>query len=269
MGLFDSETSTGVKFSPGVNNLHDQIIGGAGAGMNPWFKNPTYTPAPMNGMQWQAANGARGLFGQGSGGSFADEMAGLFGGMDTSVGLNEIMGFADPLADMMNERGQAQLGESFARGSSDIGNRQAANNAFSGSGSAAALERAGLNDSMVDATRDMAMGNEASALQFGSGLATGNLDRGLQGLGLELSGLSAADSSRLAGLGFDAQALGLLGAFGDKKQGYDQAVLDKDYTGASRWSPFVPGIEGTQTTNQTPSWMQTGGNILSSLLPFF
>lgn len=247
MGLFDAIGNffTGADDNKDYNaytGMMGDVVGAVGQGAKPWLSNPGYTPAPLNSMQKQAASGAQGLFGQGSAGSYSGKMGGLFSnGMDTDVGVSDIMGFANPLADLMNERGMSQLQDSYGTASADTANRQAAMAGFSGSGSAAALERAALNDSMIDATKDMSLANEASAYGLGAGLATGNLDRGMQGLGLQLSGLSAADDARLAGMGFDAQSLGLLGAFGDQQQQYDQSVSDAPYTSAQRLFGMLNG----------------------------
>jgi hypothetical protein len=211
MGLFDN-FFTGADDNKAFNDfkaLTGDIISAAGPGMKPWLTNPGYTPAPLNPWQTAAGEGAADLMGRGSIGS--------------EVTLGDIYDFANPLIDTMNEHGQEQLGQSYERSANEIAGDLAAGNAFSGSGSAGVLAKHLLDESMLEASKDMAGANETAGLQFGASMAGGNEDR------------------RLAGLNFDASMLGVMGAFGDQRQAYEQALLDKDYTTAGRLFGMLQG----------------------------
>lgn len=252
MGLFSNDTTTTTDYGPGVADLHNKIIGAAGTGMKPWFDNPTYQVAPMDPWQLMAGKGAAGLMGKGSGGSYAPQIAGLMGG----VNMGDVYEFAGPLGDLLNERGMNQLGEQFGSMSNEIGQRAAASGAFGGSREA--VQRGMLGESMLDATKDMAMGNDAAALQFGASMAGSNADRAL-------NSLATAENARIGGLGLDADILGLLGAFGDQRQAHDQALLDAPYTGATRFAGFVPGISGTTKSEKNPSIVDVIGSLFGIL----
>lgn len=252
MGLFDGIANffTGEEDNATYNKYKDllgNIVGSASSGMQPYLDNPGYQVAPMNDWQNQAGNAALGMLGQGSAGSYASQIAGAGDG----VSVADIMGYANPLADSLNQAGQHQLDTSFARSSSDIGNRAAASGAFGGSREA--VQRGMLDENMLNATNQMTAGNEATAYQLGSGLATGNADR-------NLNALLGADSSRLAGLGYDASAAGLLGSFGDQRQGYQQSVNDAPYTTATQ---LLGLLSGNQPTEQASGFQTLLGYLLS------
>lgn len=210
--------------------LFGDIVDSASTGMQSYLDNPGYQVAPMDPWQTQAGNAAAGLLGQGLGGSYAGQIAQAGG----PVSLNDIYGYSQPLTDTLNERGMNQMQEAYGTASSDNANDMAAQNAFAGSGSAGVYRQHLLDDSMVSGAKDLSLANEAAGLQFGAGLATGNADR-------NLNALLGADSSRLAGLGYDANAAGLLGSFGDQRQGYQQSLNDADYTSATRLFGLLSG----------------------------
>lgn len=297
MGLFDSTSTSSPQYSPAVSGLQDQIIAGAGKGMAPWLTNPTYSVAPQDPWQTQAGGAASGLLGAGSSGSYAPQMAVLLGDVTgqlgageralgpasqvSTVGAGDIGSIAQPLEQMLDQNGMQQLNQQIGQQETGIGQRAAAGGAFGGSREA--VERGMLGQQALQATNTL-LGNDAStAYQLGTGVAQGNANNknagsqfiantmlGSTGLNLSTLGLggnllSSADSSRLAGLGYDAQTAGLLGSFGDQQQQYDQSVLDAPYTQASRFAGYVPGISPTTVSTQQPSTMQTIGSLLSSI----
>ncbi len=307
MGFFSTENTTGTKYSPKVDKIQNRLTNAALLGTRAWFNDPTYQVAGMNDWQNNYGAGLQDMFAQnqggslsgqiaglaGQGGSLSGQIAGIFGrGNDalnySNVGLNDINKFANPLADMLNKRGSNQIQQGYDGALTNIANSEAGASAFAGSGSAGALRRSEADKSSINALKDMSLANEASAFQYGAGLAGSNADRTinsifnsanldlnalnaadqsrLQGLGFDLSSLSAADQSRLASQGFDLQALGLMGAFGDKVQNQDQRELDAPRIQAMQLLGLIPGIQGDQTTTDSPSVIDTIGTLLGSFL---
>lgn len=246
MGLFDG---IGNFFTGAEDNkpfyawqgIQGDLAQAAQSGMKPWLSNPAYTVAPMNQMQTAANTGALGMLGMGGSGGYSQQMADLVGqaGQYANVSAADINAYADPLADLMVERGQNALNESYGRSANDIGQRAAAGGAFGGSREA--VQRGMLDESMADASKDLALGADAAAYQLGAGLAEGNAQRQMNAIGQDYSYLTGADASRLAGMGFDAQTLGLLSAFGDRQQQYDQSKLDAPYTTAMQLYGLLAG----------------------------
>jgi hypothetical protein len=267
MGKSRSATTTSkVEYPEYVQNAQQGLVQGAVKGMQPFLDDPSYTLAPPTQDHNRITHGANNLMDYTFGTNFSEGAAQLDQRNERTIpvassyaqmGMDDIMGFANPYARMMTDNAMERLDQGYDRNMAQI----AADSATMGGGSGGALRQSMADRDRMRQSADIATQIASDSFGQGAQIAGQNMASRNASIDRTVGAMTNSDNYNLAvrdradqfatnATNRNLASMGMLGSAADLNRQYYQGLADQDYTQFSRLAGFVPGMQGTQTQTQ-------------------